>query len=94
MWYGGRLVIAGMSVFYVVVFPLTLFICSPREKIWNPFYEGGSCGDQIALLIAASSFNAISDLIVLLLPVHSIWHLQISQKKKVVLALSFATGLL
>jgi len=94
MWYGGRIVLISLFIFYVVDVPLRLFICVPREKIWNPFYQGGKCADQEALVMASASFNAASDFIILLLPIHSVWKLQIPLKKKILIDIYFATGLL
>lgn len=94
MYYGGRIVIGVMFVFYTIDMFVRLFICSPRKKIWNPVYKGGKCGNLNTLFLCAFSFNFISDLAVLMLPVRSVWKLQIPRKKKVIISFHFATGLL
>jgi hypothetical protein len=47
-----------------------------------------------ALVLASAMFNIISDIVILLLPVKSIWQLRISTKKKFAIIALFATGLL
>ena len=94
MHYGGWSMIVAMFIFYTADVPITLFICNPREKIWNSYYEGGTCMDYNALVIASASFNIISDLFILLLPVRSIWKLRIKSSKKLAIVALFATGLL
>jgi hypothetical protein len=94
MYYGGWGIIVAMFIFYTADVPLTLFICNPREKIWNSYYEGGSCMDYNALVIASAAFNILSDLFILLLPIRAIWKLQIKPNKKVGILALFTTGLL
>lgn len=95
MYYGGWSTIVIMFIFYAIDMPLRLLFCSPREKIWNPTYSGGSCrGDSELLIVASSIFNVVTDLIVLLLPVRAVCKLEITVKKKIVISCHFATGLL
>jgi hypothetical protein len=94
MYYGGWGIIVAMFIFYVADVPLTLFICIPREKIWNSYYEDGSCMDYNALVMASAAFNILSDLFILLLPVHAIWKLQVKRSKKAAIIALFTTGLL
>jgi hypothetical protein len=94
MYFGGWASIVAMFTFYTADVPLTLFICSPREKIWNPYYEGGRCMNYNALVLASAVFNILSDLVILLLPVRAVCRLQITVRKKAAIVLLFATGLL
>jgi len=93
MYYGGWGVIVAMFVFCTAGIPITLFSCVPREKIWNTLYQGGSCMDYNAVVVASAAFNIITDLIILLLPAQAVWRLRISLKKKMSIFLLFATGI-
>ena len=94
MYYGGWTVIAAMFIFYTTHIPFMLFLCVPREKIWNKLYEGGSCMDYVALVVASAVFNIVTDIFILLLPAQAVWRLRINKKKKIAVCLFFATGLL
>jgi hypothetical protein len=94
IFFGGWGIIGAMFTFYICDVPLTLFICNPREKIWNDYYKGGKCMDYNALVLASALFNIFSDLVILLLPVRSVWKLRINAQKKVGIILLFGTGLL
>lgn len=93
VFYGGWTTIISIFIFYFADIFLTLFICNPREKIWND-YVGGTCMNYNALVLASAMFNILSDIVILLLPVKSIWQLRITTKKKVSIIALFATGLL
>jgi hypothetical protein len=93
MFFGGWTVIGAMFIFYTSDFFLTLFICTPREKIWNDTVDG-KCLNYNALVVASALFNIISDLVILFLPVRSVWKLHIATKKKCAIVLLFCTGLL
>lgn len=54
----------------------------------------GSCIDIQVRDICSASIHVLSDLLILLLPQKMIWGLSISMKKKVVISLVFATGIL
>lgn len=94
MYYGGWSVITAMFLFYTADIFLTLFICVPREKIWNMLYDGGKCMDYNALVVASAAFNIITDFFILLLPAQAVWRLRINKKKKFAVCLLFATGIL
>lgn len=76
---GGWGIITAMFLFYFADIFLTLYICNPREKIWNDRVEG-TCMNYDLLVVASAIFNILSDLIILLLPIKSLWTLRISLK--------------
>lgn len=55
-------------VFYLISTVLEIFSCRPREKAWNPLMTSGSCINVLILNVTASSINAASDLVLLILP--------------------------
>ena len=93
MFFGGWALIVAMVVFYFINTLLKIFICTPREKLWNP-YIGGRCMSFTGLFLASAIFNVCSDLVIILLPVRAIWKLQVSMKKKVAVNLHFTTNFL
>ena len=81
-------------LFYIIVTFTEIFRCWPREAIWNPFFEGGSCPiDVNAQNIVVSVLNFISDLAILAMPQWVIWKLQISRSRKWGLSFLFFIGI-
>ncbi len=94
MFIGCHLVIWSHVVFYSVATFFEIFLCTPRKKFWNPLMAGGHCYNAVALNIAAGSFNALSDFVILLLPQHIIWRLQMRWERKIGVSAIFLTGFL
>ncbi|KAH8648724.1 hypothetical protein BGZ60DRAFT_570018 [Tricladium varicosporioides] len=71
-----------------------IFQCNPREKIWNPLFEGGNCPIHMpAHMLASGIINLISDIIILALPQKVIWKLHISRRNKIGVSLLFTIGI-
>ncbi|KAL8990702.1 MAG: hypothetical protein Q9177_000702 [Variospora cf. flavescens] len=81
-------------LYYVVGFFLVLLMCNPREAIWDPYVENVKCLDPRAIRITSASFNLISDLAILFIPIFTVWRLQMQRKKKLMTIAVFASGLL
>ena len=79
------------GVFYIIYFFIPIFLCFPRTKIWNP-EEAGHCLDVNVLYAASSSFNMVSDIAMLSVPVYTIWKLQMSKRRKIGISAIFLTG--
>ncbi|KAF2642710.1 hypothetical protein P280DRAFT_356722, partial [Massarina eburnea CBS 473.64] len=90
-WSSWGLVVANALVYLVtlIVFGLA---CRPREKFWNPALPG-KCLDTGKALLATSAVNLVSDVTILVLPIVGVWNLNLDLKKKIGVALIFATGL-
>ncbi|KAI0848450.1 hypothetical protein F5Y00DRAFT_262544 [Daldinia vernicosa] len=81
-------------IFYLAGNFAEIFRCNPREKIWNVFYEGGSCPVNIAAQnFSAGILNLISDVIILALPQWIIWRLNMSRARKLGISLLFVIGI-
>lgn len=81
-------------VFYVITTLTEIFRCWPREKIRNPFFEGGTCPLDIeAQNISTSVLNFISNTIIIVMPQWIIWKLQMPRSRKWGLSLLFVIGL-
>ncbi|KAF2280535.1 uncharacterized protein EI97DRAFT_498677 [Westerdykella ornata] len=93
VYIGGWVTILLMFLSYTTMFFVLLFMCRPREKLWNPYHKDGECLDAYPLVYSIPAINVIYDLAVMLLPVPSIWKLHIPLKKKCGIILLFATGL-
>ena len=81
-------------LFYLISTFLEIFACKPIAKAWNPLITTGHCINVLALNVAASSINSVSDLLILILPQVSIWRLQMSLKRKIQISTIFAIGVL
>ena len=81
-------------LFYLPLMFFVIFECSPRDIIWNKLATTGHCFNIIAILEATGIFNVISDFGILLLPLASIWKLQMTLKKRLLISSVFAIGLL
>lgn len=83
------------TIFYLVLLPVEIFQCTPREKIWNKLYEGGYCIQNPSARNFAGGFvAAISDLIIFILPQNVIWRLNMSTQRKIGVSILFTFGLL
>ncbi|KAH8770813.1 hypothetical protein F5883DRAFT_642774 [Diaporthe sp. PMI_573] len=63
--------------------------CVPQNR---PY--GSSCVDQYMVLISASIINIISDILVLVIPMASLWRLNMSRRRKLAVWALFAFGTL
>lgn len=79
--------------FYLATTLALTFQCTPREKIWHP-YIPGRCINIDVQIVTSGSWNIVSDISILVLPLHCIWLLQIPIKRKLGVSAVFATGLL
>ena len=90
---GIRLFIVILSLFYVANTFLKIFQCMPRSRIWDKRVPG-RCLDLGDVLTASGAFNALTDIILLLIPVKVSWNLNTSAKRKVAVVLLFTFGFL
>ena len=92
-WYTLLILIGANVVFFLILFFIEIFQCTPREKIWNPTISG-TCLDIQKSYVATGVINVCDDFIILILPLYWVWLLQISLKRKAGISLIFAAGLL
>lgn len=80
----------GISFFFA-----TLFECLPISQIWTTFYgQTGNCYDYLPMLIATAVSNMIIDILIILLPWHMIWQLQMPTRQKIGVGSIFTLGAL
>lgn len=80
-------------VFYLADTIVEIFECTPRRKIWLP-KTSGKCVNISSLILITAIINVISDFSILLLPMASIWRLQLEINQKLGITAIFAAGLL
>jgi hypothetical protein len=68
-------------------------ICRPFAKTYSLTVEG-TCGDQVASFIAIGAFNIITDIIIITLPLPTVWALKMSTANKLGLTGVFLVGLM
>ncbi|KAI4247196.1 MAG: hypothetical protein L6R40_001539 [Gallowayella cf. fulva] len=81
-------------LFYIACFFVAIFICNPRDTLWNPYVEHAECGNSAAAKVVSAVFNVISDFTILVIPISTVWKLQMQRKKRWWTIGIFASGLL
>ncbi|KAK0612055.1 hypothetical protein B0T14DRAFT_441302, partial [Immersiella caudata] len=88
----------GVSVFIAAWGLATILagclICTPFTMNWDQTIPGGKCGDQVLSFTITGSFNLITDIMVLVLPLPYLARLQMRLHKKLVLIAVFSIDLL
>lgn len=69
-----------------------IFLCTPIRKQWMPLIDG-KCGDQLAMDESMVITNIITDIIIMLLPMYTIWNLKLRIVERLGLMLAFSLGL-
>ena len=80
-------------LFYLTNIPTEIWICIPRERIWDPTVDG-HCLNNDAVIVTGGVINVISDFAILLIPLVCIGRLQMPLNRKIGISAVFATGLL
>ncbi|KAE8153390.1 hypothetical protein BDV25DRAFT_149683 [Aspergillus avenaceus] len=95
--YRGRMMfiyglLACLTIYYVIAEVVKIRMCDPVPAYWTG--APASCLDQRAALIADSVISAVTDAIILVLPLPLTWSLQMSRSKKLrVIGMLSAGGL-
>ena len=87
------LLIAALVIFYGSTALAKAFECTPRAKITNHDVPG-TCINLCAVLFADGIFNTVTDFMILLMPATTLYRLQMSTKKKVIILMIFTFDLL
>lgn len=72
-----------------IIVPLT--ICQPLVYKWNKSIPG-QCADTTAAYRWVSVLNIVTDLVILILPISTLYHLQTTRSRNIGIALTFLTG--
>lgn len=87
-----HVVIWSNFLFYFIGTIIEIMLCTPREKIWNPLMTTGHCFNSNAVYMAAGVFNVVSDFSILILPMVTIWRLQMPLRRRLMIMAVFAIG--
>ena len=92
-YWSAQFLIATNLIFYVAHNFTLIFQCNPIAKGWIPSLPG-VCMNQVSLLESSGPFNIISDFLIFLLPLSSIWQLKLPVRTRLGIVSAFAVGLL
>ena len=81
------LIVLGWGILAALV---TWAFCSPIAFNWNPHIPGGHCADRDAGFLVVGVVDAVTDLMILLLPLPFIWNLQLPRTNKIGLSVLFS----
>lgn len=85
----------GVTVCWAIATILAGFlICKPLAYNWDQSIPGGHCGDQVSSFTGTGVINLVTDLVVLGIPMPSLYKLQMATYKKVTFIAVFALGLM
>ncbi|KAK5993996.1 hypothetical protein PT974_07435 [Cladobotryum mycophilum] len=71
--------------------PVYMTNCTPVDQLWNP-HPGGHCRDMQISDFGTIGINLFLDLAILLLPLPTLWGLQLPRRKKIVATIMFSFG--
>lgn len=84
---------AGFSAAWTIAIILnSLLICRPISMFWDPMTPGGTCGNEQAAYTAIGVLDVVSYLFIFLIPLPSIFRLQIPLSNRIALIMVFALG--
>ncbi|RAL00730.1 uncharacterized protein BO80DRAFT_455620 [Aspergillus ibericus CBS 121593] len=87
-----RVVLALTVIYYLIIFFVKVFICTPVSVFWLfPTLET-KCLSKSAILLADAVMSVVTDLAILLLPLLLMWPLRLSALKKCKVALMLGAG--
>ncbi len=70
--FGTMAVVTMLGVSYTFV---SIFMCTPIEKGWEPTVPG-TCVNNAAYLISNTAFNMLADVVIFILPMRALWSLR------------------
>lgn len=86
-------IISAIVVAYCIsFFCVYMTNCEPIDYMWNPT-PGGSCRDGAISDYSTLAINLFLDLAIFILPLPTLWSLQMASRKKVVVTIMFSFGL-
>ncbi|KAF2200584.1 hypothetical protein GQ43DRAFT_373488 [Delitschia confertaspora ATCC 74209] len=93
LWYTVQTSIAFILIFYMATTFVKIFMCNPIPRAWDKAIPG-HCGKFPVLLLYTGVFNIISDILLVVIPLRTIWALKMSVKRKMAVCAVFAIGII
>jgi hypothetical protein len=88
----GTSIIGGLLlIYFFVAMGFLLFACSPMQGSWRP-WTPSKCIHFKVFWISMAAFNIVLDIALLVLPQLSLWKLQLSRQKRVMISMIFVLG--
>ncbi|KAL4904256.1 hypothetical protein BDW74DRAFT_178838 [Aspergillus multicolor] len=87
-------------VYHFISLFVTIFRCRPVSAGWvrnitdGGMIASGNCIDNFRIILSTSSLNALSDIIIFVLPQARIWNLHMRLSRKIALSAVFSVGLI
>ncbi|KAF6843351.1 integral membrane protein [Colletotrichum musicola] len=86
-------VVAGIVIIWALTFTfIFIFLCDPISQQWTVM-RIGHCMDQILVLKCIIMTNVVTDLFIVILPIWTVWQLQMRRTEKLAVIACFALGL-
>ncbi|KAM0332157.1 hypothetical protein ACHAQA_002431 [Verticillium albo-atrum] len=86
---------ASMAVFQTAALLVQWIQCTPLEKVWRPFMDGGSCWPydiNLGLSMGSAAYSGVVDLALAAVPWIVLKDLQIAKKEKIGIAVAMSMG--
>ncbi|KAL2064727.1 hypothetical protein VTL71DRAFT_3865 [Oculimacula yallundae] len=83
--------IFAMLMYYFPVMFIKIRICNPIEFLWTPDLEA-VCFDRVTLFYCDTIMSALTDIVILVLPIPLVWSLHMPLKKKLRIAALLGAG--
>ena len=83
---------AFVVAWYISITGSTIFQCTPIRFMWDKTIPGGHCINVTAALTGLAVLNMVSDITILILPMHAVWHLQVPLSQRIAVACIFLLG--
>ncbi|KAH9907715.1 hypothetical protein F4778DRAFT_718845, partial [Xylariomycetidae sp. FL2044] len=84
-----KILLGSVAAWWIAYLFACIFLCTPVEAQWTGV---GECGHYIPLIQSLIATNAIGDIIIMLLPMQSIWTLEMRSADKVGVTSCFLLG--
>jgi hypothetical protein len=85
----GIVIVAGLSLTLV-----NILQCRPVNAVTQvPTPSDAHCIDIVALYIVSAPINIVTDLAIFFLPLRTLWHIRLPRRQKMILLVTFGTGL-
>lgn len=81
-----------LILYYVATIIAKIWECIPRARAWDQITPG-HCIDVLMLVNVDGIFNALTDFIMVLMPLWVVWNLNMNVQKKVYVVLAFTFGM-
>ncbi|KAK0631528.1 hypothetical protein B0T14DRAFT_501866 [Immersiella caudata] len=86
--YAGMAFVGAIGVTFTV---LSIFMCTPIQRGWDRTLEG-TCVEEQPYLFSNAAFNMTADVIVFLMPIPTLWSLQLPLRQRMILLGTFTCG--